>query len=210
MLVLYGMPRLLTGSIIAHELMVRTIRFFRCSGARPPERRDAIPPGPPADGSASSESERGASRTSPPNRLTHSLAQSLNRSRTHARRRPAQHVYLRANRYPRLCPKVEEGLCQLLAFMWLRPAIETGACAADRECGEYFSHQVLALHPSLPPSLTPSLAHSLAPSLAPSQIMHNTTETYGDGFREALLCYETVGLAALLDHVRTHQRLPLS
>ena len=105
---------------------------------------------------------------------------------------------------------MEEGLCQLLAFMWLRPAIETGACAADRECGEYFSHQVLALHPSLPPSLTPSLAHSLAPSLAPSQIMHNTTETYGDGFREALLCYETVGLAALLDHVRTHQRLPLS
>lgn len=79
-------------------------------------------------------------------------------------------------------PKVEEGLCQLLAYMWLSPAIETGVSTADRACGEYFKFQ----------------------------IMHNQTETYGDGFREALFCYETVGLAALLDHVRAHRSLPLS
>lgn len=111
-LVLAGMPRLLTGSIMAHEMM---------------------------------------------------------------------HAWFRLCEFGRVDTKIEEGLCQLLAYMWITCAID-GADAGEKEAGSFFRWS----------------------------IMHDPSEIYGEGFRDALICYETYGLASTLDYLRTNRKLPLS
>ncbi|XP_075653278.1 protein DA1-related 1-like [Castanea sativa] len=134
-LVLYGLPRLLTGSILAHEMM---------------------------------------------------------------------HAWLRLKGYPNLSPKVEEGICQVLAHMWMESEIlsASGSDVAssssssspsssssskkgkrsefEKKLGEFFKHQI---------------------EIDPSPI-------YGDGFREgneAVLKYD---LKTTLKHIQMTKNFP--
>ncbi|KAI3519984.1 hypothetical protein L1887_09204 [Cichorium endivia] len=128
-LVLYGLPRLLTGAILAHELM---------------------------------------------------------------------HGWLRLKGYRNLNPEVEEGICQVLSYMWLESEIMPGSTSAapsssssvskkggksrvENKLGEFFMHQ----------------------------IAHDASPAYGGGFRAANAAVNTYGLRRTLDHIRLTGSFPL-
>ncbi|XP_076889409.1 protein DA1-related 2-like [Bidens hawaiensis] len=135
-LVLYGLPRLLTGSILAHELM---------------------------------------------------------------------HGWLRLKGYRKMNPDVEEGICQVLAYMWLEseimpglkktPSTSTssssssssvvskkgGKSRAENKLGEFFMHQ----------------------------IANDASPAYGGGYRAANAAVNTYGLRRTLDHIRLTGSFPL-
>ncbi|KAJ7960177.1 Protein DA1-like [Quillaja saponaria] len=127
-LVLYGLPRLLTGAILAHELM---------------------------------------------------------------------HGWLRLNGYCNLNPGVEEGICQVLSYMWLESEVMPSSSAAssssslsskkgarsnvENKLGEFFMHQ----------------------------ITHDASPAYGCGFRAAHAAVNKYGLHHTLDHIRLTGNFPL-
>ncbi|KAI3799055.1 hypothetical protein L1987_34344 [Smallanthus sonchifolius] len=133
-LILYSLPRLLTGSILAHEMM---------------------------------------------------------------------HAWLRLKGYSNLPPDVEEGICQVLAHMWLDSEIMAGASGTsvasssssapapasskkgkrsdfEKQLGEFFKHQIES----------------------------DTSAAYGDGFREGNKAVLKYGLRSTLDHIRLTGRFP--
>ncbi|KAI3427902.1 LIM zinc-binding domain-containing protein [Psidium guajava] len=125
-LVLYGLPRLLTGAILAHELM---------------------------------------------------------------------HGWLRLKGYRNLNPEVEEGICQVLSYMWLETEVmpiygsapSTSAASSsstpskkgaksdvEKKLGEFFMHQ----------------------------IVNDASSAYGEGFRAANAAVNKYGLRRTLDHIK--------
>ncbi|XP_024368281.1 protein DA1 [Physcomitrium patens] len=113
-LVLFGLPRLLTGSILAHELMHAWIRL---------------------DG-----------------------------------------------RFPNLDNDIEEGICQVIAHIWLKEELEKLKRSVSRETkrlGEFFLHQIET----------------------------DSSPIYGDGFRAAYTAYKNYGLAKTLNHLRNTGRI---
>ncbi|KAL4452310.1 hypothetical protein ABPG75_007972 [Micractinium tetrahymenae] len=113
-LVVYGLPRLLTGSILAHEVM---------------------------------------------------------------------HAWLRLSGCTRLPEQVEEGLCQLMALLWLE-------AQADKGFKDDYEERLAAY-----------LGH---------QIRSDTSAIYGDGFRLAHEAFQVHGLAPLVQHVRQMGTFPAS
>ncbi|XP_059628071.1 protein DA1-related 2-like isoform X2 [Cornus florida] len=131
-LVLYGLPRLLTGAILAHELM---------------------------------------------------------------------HGWLRLKGYRNLNPEVEEGICQVLSYMWLEAEVMPGSrnmpstsssssyssskkggkSDVENKLGEYFMHQ----------------------------IAHDASPAYGEGFRAANTAVNKYGLRRTLDHIGLTGSFPL-
>lgn len=138
-LVLYGLPRLLTGSILAHEMM---------------------------------------------------------------------HAWLRLNGYPNLSPEVEEGICQVLAHMWL-----------DAEMYSTSGSDVASSSTSSSSSSSSSSASSKKGKRSDfekklgdffkHQIESDSSTAYGEGFRignKAVLKY---GLRRTLDHIRMTGSFPV-
>ncbi|KAK9064845.1 hypothetical protein SSX86_016227 [Deinandra increscens subsp. villosa] len=136
-LILYSLPRLLTGSILAHEMM---------------------------------------------------------------------HAWLRLKGFSNLPPNVEEGICQVLAHMWLDSEIMAGSGSSniastsssssapasasskkgkrsdfEKQLGEFFKHQIES----------------------------DTSAAYGDGFRDGEQSVLKYGLRSTLDHIRLTGRFPL-
>ncbi|XP_061374493.1 protein DA1-related 1-like [Gastrolobium bilobum] len=132
-LVLYGLPRLLTGSILAHEMM---------------------------------------------------------------------HAWLRLKGYPNLSPEVEEGICQVLAHMWLDSELYSGSgndgvpsslpssssasskkgkrSDFEKKLGEFFKHQIES----------------------------DTSSAYGNGFRSGNKATLKYGLKRTLDHIQMTGSFP--
>lgn len=128
-LILYGLPRLLTGSILAHEMM---------------------------------------------------------------------HAWMRLKGFQTLSQDVEEGICQVLAHLWLNSELASGSgrdtassstsrsarnstrSPFERKLGEFFKHQIES----------------------------DTSTVYGDGFRAGLLAVQKYGLQRTLDHIRMTGRFP--
>ncbi|KQJ81504.1 protein DA1 isoform X2 [Brachypodium distachyon] len=129
-LILYGLPRLLTGSILAHEMM---------------------------------------------------------------------HAWLRLKGYRTLSPDIEEGICQVLAHMWIESEITAGSGSNaastsssstsskkggrsqfERKLGDFFKHQIES----------------------------DTSVAYGDGFRAGNQAVLQYGLKRTLEHIRLTGTLP--
>lgn len=113
-LVLYGLPRLLTGSILAHEC---THAYLRLCGYAAHRTLDA---------------------------------------------------------------QVEEGLCQLLAYLWLEAQQASYKDAYEERLAAYLGHAIRT----------------------------DRSRVYGDGFRAALDAFQRHGLPAVLAHVRQTGELP--
>ncbi|KAJ8770659.1 hypothetical protein K2173_021306 [Erythroxylum novogranatense] len=134
-LILYGLPRLLTGSILAHEMM---------------------------------------------------------------------HAWLRLKGYPNLRPEVEEGICQVLAHMWLEAEI-------------YSSSGSDVASSSLPPSSSSTSSKKGKRSdfekkfgeFFQHQIESDGSSAYGDGFRQANQAVLKYGLRTTLDHIRMTGTFPV-
>ncbi|KAI4327538.1 hypothetical protein L6164_019987 [Bauhinia variegata] len=137
-LVLYGLPRLLTGSILAHEMM---------------------------------------------------------------------HAWLRLKGYPNLSPEVEEGICQVLAHMWLDSEMYSGSGNDGASSSSSSSSSPSSSATSSKKGKRSDFEKKLG-EFFKHQIEADTSSAYGDGFRlgnQAVLKY---GLRSTLDHIRLTGSFP--
>ncbi|KAI3452107.1 hypothetical protein Pfo_008772 [Paulownia fortunei] len=143
-LILYGLPRLLTGSILAHEMM---------------------------------------------------------------------HAWLRLKGYPNLSPDVEEGICQVLAHMWLDSEILAGS-GSNMASTSSSSSSASSSSSSTPPSSGSSKKGKRSDfekklgEFFEHQIESDTSAAYGDGFREGNKAVLKYGLKSTLDHIRLTGNFP--
>ncbi|KAJ4715024.1 Protein DA1-related 1 [Melia azedarach] len=141
-LILYGLPRLLTGSILAHEMM---------------------------------------------------------------------HAWLRLKGYPNLTPEVEEGICQVLAHMWLESEIYSGS-GSDVASSSSSSASSSSSSPSS--SSTSSKKGKRSDfekdlgKFFKHQIESDSSSAYGDGFREGNKAVNKYGLRRTLDHIQMTGSFP--
>ncbi|KAH1153003.1 hypothetical protein AAZX31_18G034000 [Glycine max] len=135
-LVLYGLPRLLTGAILAHELM---------------------------------------------------------------------HAWLRLKGYQNLSPEVEEGICQVLSYMWLDA--EVMSCARTMS-----STSAAASSSSYSSSSKKGVKSHVENKLGEffmNQIANDSSPAYGGGFRAANEAVNKYGLRCTLEHIRLTGHFPL-
>ncbi|KAA3481891.1 Protein DA1-related 2-like protein [Gossypium australe] len=132
-LVLYGLPRLLTGAILAHELM---------------------------------------------------------------------HGWLRLKGYRNLNPEVEEGICQVLSYMWLESEVLPGSSsrASTSAASSSSSSSKKGGKSNVENKLGEFFIH---------QIAHDASPAYGGGFRAANAAVNKYGLRQTLDHIRMTGEFPV-
>ncbi|XP_028760446.1 protein DA1-related 1 isoform X2 [Neltuma alba] len=141
-LVLYGLPRLLTGSILAHEMM---------------------------------------------------------------------HAWLRLKGYPSLRPEVEEGICQVLAHMWLDSEIYSGS-GGDGASSSTSSSSSSSPSSSCSTSSKKGKRSDFEKKLGEffkHQIESDTSSAYGDGFRSGNQAVLKYGLRRTLDHIQLTGTFPV-
>lgn len=102
----------------------------------------------------------------------------------------SMHAWLRLNGYRQLSAEIEEGLCQLMALLWLeRHGDANGAPKRLSKSGD----------PEYESRLGSFLGH---------QIRSDPSPVYGEGLRAALDAFQRVGLGAVLAHVGQTGGLP--
>ncbi|KAL5717247.1 Protein DA1-related 2 [Ranunculus cassubicifolius] len=134
-LVLYGLPRLLTGSILAHELM---------------------------------------------------------------------HGWLRLKGYRNLSPEVEEGICQVLSYMWLESEVMPGSTNMPSTSTASSSSTSSSSKKGRKSDLEKKLGEFFM-----HVIVHDTSAAYGEGFRAANAAVNRYGLRRTLDHIRLTGHFPV-
>ncbi|EEF29114.1 protein DA1-related 1 [Ricinus communis] len=142
-LILYGLPRLLTGSILAHEMM---------------------------------------------------------------------HAWLRLKGYPNLRPEVEEGICQVLAHMWLDSEIYSspgdGPSSSSSSAASSSSSSPSSSSTSSKKGKRSDFEKKLG-EFFKHQIESDASSAYGDGFRDGNKAVGKYGLRSTLDHIRLTGSFPL-
>ncbi|GMH24635.1 hypothetical protein Nepgr_026478 [Nepenthes gracilis] len=145
-LILFGLPRLLTGSILAHEMM---------------------------------------------------------------------HAWLRLNGYPNLSPEVEEGICQVLAHMWLDSEIMAGSGSSGEASSSSSSSTSLPSSSLASPTGSRSSKKGKRSQFERKlgeffkhQIESDGSAAYGDGFRRGNEAANKYGLRRTLDHIRLTESFP--
>ncbi|KAM7270585.1 hypothetical protein ACFE04_029799 [Oxalis oulophora] len=131
-LVLYGLPRLLTGAILAHELM---------------------------------------------------------------------HGWLRLNGYRNLSPAVEEGICQVLSYLWLESEVLPGSKTNMPSTSHASSSSSLSTSVCSKKGGKSGVEQKLGEFFM-HQIAHDASPAYGEGFRLANAAVNKYGLRRTLDHIR--------
>ncbi|ESW28870.1 hypothetical protein PHAVU_002G024900 [Phaseolus vulgaris] len=138
-LVLYGLPRLLTGSILAHEMM---------------------------------------------------------------------HAWLRFKGYPNLSPEVEEGICQVLAHMWLDSELYTGSGNGGASSSSSSSSSSPSSSSASSKKGKRSDFEKKLGEFFKHQIESDTSSAYGDGFRSGNQAMLKYGLKSTLDHIHMTGSFP--
>lgn len=133
-LILYGLPRLLTGSILAHEMM---------------------------------------------------------------------HAYLRLKGYRTLSPEVEEGICQVLAHLWLESEITSGSASMATTLAASSSSSTSSSKKGAKTEFEKRLGEFFK-----HQIETDSSVAYGDGFRAGMRAVERYGLRSTLDHIKLTGSFP--
>ncbi|KAE8669299.1 Protein DA1-related 2 [Hibiscus syriacus] len=133
-LVIYGLPRLLTGAILTHELM---------------------------------------------------------------------HGWLRLKGYRNLNPEVEEGICQVLSYMWLETEVLPGSSSRPSTSAASSS-----TYSSSKKGGRSNVENKLGEFFI-YQITHDASPAYGAGFRAANTAINKYGLRRTLDHIRLAGNFPL-
>ncbi|KAL5568997.1 hypothetical protein UlMin_025572 [Ulmus minor] len=134
-LVLFGLPRLLTGAILAHELM---------------------------------------------------------------------HGWLRLKGYRHLNPEVEEGICQVLSYMWLESEVMPGFPNMPSTSAASSSSSSSASKKGAKSNVENKLGEFFL-----HQIANDASPAYGGGFRAANAAVNKYGLRTTLEHIRQSGNFPL-
>ena len=90
------------------------------------------------------------------------------------------HAHFKLQGFHKMALKTEEGLCQLLAYLWLR---QEGHCRAD---GERERERLYHMN----------------------KIFEDSSEVYGAGFRAAFEAHERYGISRVLGHASLCGELP--
>ncbi|OAY69340.1 protein DA1-related 1-like [Ananas comosus] len=139
-LILYGLPRLLTGSILAHEMM---------------------------------------------------------------------HAWLRLKGYRGLSQEVEEGICQVLAHMWLDSELMSGSGSNTASASSSSSSSSSSSGPTSSKKGMRSQFERKLGDFFKHQIESDTSSAYGDGFRAGNVSVLRYGLRRTLDHIKMTGSFPL-
>ncbi|KAJ6378704.1 hypothetical protein OIU78_028849 [Salix suchowensis] len=139
-LILYGLPRLLTGSILAHEMM---------------------------------------------------------------------HAWLRLEGYPNLSPDVEEGICQVLAHMWLDSEIYSSSGSEGASSSSSSSSSPSSSSSTSSKKGQRSDFEKKLGEFFKHQIESDESPTYGQGFRAGEQAVLKYGLRRTLDHIRMTGNFPV-
>jgi len=113
------------------------------------------------------------------------------------------HAWLRLQGYPNLKPEIEEGICQVLAHMWLKSKINMGSEAtmiasssSTRQPPRSNKHKQLS-----------KIEQKLGECFV-RQIELDNSEAYGDGFRVGEQAVSQYGLKETLHHIKRTRNFP--
>jgi hypothetical protein len=104
-----------------------------------------------------------------------------------------------------LPPKVEEGMCQLIAFKYIESIRGQRQAGGEGGGGINRSHSGSAKLQRLP---TSDEWDTRLQAFIANQIESDLSPVYGEGFREAAQCYAVLGLDILLQHIKEHKDFP--
>ncbi|KAJ0040110.1 hypothetical protein Pint_28195 [Pistacia integerrima] len=118
------------------------------------------------------------------------------------------HAWLRLKGYPNLKPEVEEGICQVLAHMWL----DSETCSSSGSGSNVASSSSSSSSsPPLPASTKKGKRSDFEKKLGEffkHQIESDPSSAYGDGFREGNQAVSKYGLRRTLEHIRLTGNFP--
>lgn len=114
------------------------------------------------------------------------------------------HAWLRLQGYPNLKPEIEEGICQVLAHMWLKSKINVGSETAMAAASSSSSLQPAcsSKHEKLS-EIEKKLGECFI-----RQIELDASPAYGDGFRVGEQAVAQYGLKKTLEHIKATQTFP--
>lgn len=114
------------------------------------------------------------------------------------------HAWLRLQGYPNLKPEIEEGICQVLAHMWLKSKINVGSETAMAAASSSSSLQPAcsSKHEKLS-EIEKKLGECFI-----RQIELDASPAYGDGFRVGEQAVSQYGLKKTLEHIKATQTFP--
>ena len=115
------------------------------------------------------------------------------------------HAWLRLQGYPNLKPEIEEGICQVLAHMWLKSKINVGS---ETAMGAASSSSSLRPPRSNKDKKLSEIEKKLGECFI-RQIELDDSQAYGDGFRVGEQAVSKYGLKKTLDHIKLTQTFPV-
>lgn len=126
------------------------------------------------------------------------------------------HAWLRLNGFPNLRPEVEEGICQVLAHMWLESEIIAGSSSSS---GTLSSSSSSSSSSTTDPRSSSSSSSSSKKGKRSQferklgdffkhQIESDASPAYGEGFRIGNEAVNKYGLRRTLDHIRLTGTFP--
>ncbi|XP_076888740.1 protein DA1-related 1-like isoform X2 [Bidens hawaiensis] len=118
------------------------------------------------------------------------------------------HAWLRLKGYSNLPPNVEEGICQVLAHMWLDSEIMAGSGGTNIAFMSASSSSTAPAAESSKKGKRSDFEKKLG-EFFKHQIESDSSTVYGDGFREGNKSVLKYGLRSTLDHIRLTGRFPL-
>lgn len=113
--------------------------------------------------------------------------------------------------YPNLNPEIEEGICQVLAHMWLDSEIMAGSGSSSVASSSASSSSSASTSASSSGSSKKGKRSDFEKKLGEffkHQIESDTSAAYGDGFREGNKAVLKYGLKSTLDHIRLTGSFP--
>ncbi|KAK1409427.1 hypothetical protein QVD17_35953 [Tagetes erecta] len=113
--------------------------------------------------------------------------------------------WLRLKGYRNLNPEVEEGICQVLSYMWLESEIMPGSSSTSTAPSSSSSSS----SSSVSKKGGKSRVENKLGEFFMHQIAHDASAAYGGGFRAANAAVNMYGLRRTLDHIRLTGSFPL-
>uniref|UniRef100_A0A0D9VSC4 LIM zinc-binding domain-containing protein n=2 Tax=Leersia perrieri TaxID=77586 RepID=A0A0D9VSC4_9ORYZ len=121
------------------------------------------------------------------------------------------HGWLRLKGYRNLKAEVEEGICQVMSYLWLESEIlpSTSRHGHGQPSTSYASSSSSSYRP--PPSKKGGISHTEKKlgEFFLHQIANDTSTAYGDGFRTAYAAVNKYGLRQTLNHIRLTGGFPV-
>ncbi|KAJ8450735.1 hypothetical protein Cgig2_021207 [Carnegiea gigantea] len=111
------------------------------------------------------------------------------------------HAWLRLRGFRMLNPQIEEGICQVMAYMWLESELNSGLGSSNSPIST--SHAARSSRSNKRSPFEMKLGKFFR-----NQIESDISPVYGDGFRAAHQAVMKYGLQRTLDHIQMTGSLP--